>query len=53
MNQDRDKNCCLEPEYFCMEMILRFNFGPILVLDGFIDEILASDFMNIVFNVPR
>ena len=53
MNQNGGKNCYLEPEYFSMEMILRFNLGPIHLLDGFIDEILASDFMNIVTNVPR
>ena len=52
MNQDGGKNRYLEPEYFSMEMILRFNLGPIH-LDAFIDEILASDFMNTVTNVPR
>ena len=26
-----------------MEMVLRFNLGPIHLLDGFIDEILAYD----------
>ena len=53
MNHDGGKNRYLEPEYFSMEMVLRFNLGPIHLLDGFIDQTLASDFMNIVTNVPK
>ena len=42
-NQHAGKNCHLEPEYFSMELVLRFNLGPIHLLDDFVDEILSSD----------
>ena len=37
------KNRNLEPEYFSMEMVLRFNLGPLHLLDSLIDEILSND----------
>ena len=43
MNQHAGKNCHLEPEYFSMELVLRFSLGPIHLLDDFVDEILSSD----------
>ena len=42
-NQHAGKNCHLEPEYFSMELVLRFSLGPIHLLDDFVDEILSSD----------
>ena len=43
MNQHCGKNRHLEPHYFSMEMYLRFNLGPLHLLDGLINEVLASD----------
>ena len=36
MNQHSGKKCHLEPEYFSMELVLRFNLGPIHPLDDFV-----------------
>ena len=43
MNQHCGKNCHLEPECFSMELVLRVNLGPLDVLKGLINEVLASD----------
>ena len=43
MNQHCGKNRHLEPEYFSMELVLRVNLGPLNVLKGLINEVLASD----------
>ena len=43
MGQHAGKNRHLEPEYFSMEMVLRFNLGPIHLLDGLIDEVFNSE----------
>ena len=43
MNQHFGKNRHLEPEYFSMELVLRVNLGPLDVLKGLINEVLASD----------
>ena len=43
VNQHAGKNRHLEPEYFSMELVLRFSLGPIHLLDDFVDEILSSD----------
>ena len=33
----------MEPEYFSIELVLRVNLGPLNVLKGLINEVLASD----------
>ncbi len=43
MNQHCGKNHHLEPEYFSMELVLRVNLGPVAVLEGLVNEVLASD----------
>ena len=42
MNQHGGKNRYLESEYFSMEMVMRVNLGPLHLLDGLINEVLAS-----------
>ena len=42
MNQHGGKNRHLSPTYFSMELVLRFNLGPLHLLNPFIDEILES-----------
>ena len=37
------KNRFLQPENFNIEMNLKFNLGPLHLLDNFVKEILASD----------
>ena len=37
------KNRFLQPENFNNEMYLKFNLGPLHLLDNFVKEILASD----------
>ena len=41
MNQHCGKNCHLEPECFSMELVLRVNLGPLNVLKGLTNEVLA------------
>ena len=43
MNQHCGKNRFLQPENFNIEMYLKFNLGPLHLLDNFVKEILASD----------
>ena len=43
MNQHCVKNRFLQPENFNIEMYLKFNLGPLHLLDNFVKEILASD----------
>jgi len=43
MNQHCVKNRFLQPENFNIEMYLKFNLGPLHLLDDFVKEILASD----------
>ena len=43
MNQHSGKNRFLQPENFNIEMYLKFNLGPLRLLDNFVKEILASD----------
>ena len=43
MNQRCGKNRFLQPENFNIEMYLKFNVGPLHLLDNFVKEILASD----------
>ena len=43
MNQYCGKNRFLQPENFNIEMYLKFNLGPLHLLDNFVKEILASD----------
>ena len=43
MNQHGGKNRHLEPQYFNMEMVLRFNLGPLHLMDNLIDEVLKID----------
>ena len=42
-NQRCGKNRFLQPENFNIEMNLKFNLGPLHLLDNFVKEILASD----------
>ena len=42
MNQHGGKNRHLSPSYFSMELVLRYNLGPLHLLNPFIDEILES-----------
>ena len=44
MNQHCGKNRFLQPENFNIEMYLKFNLGPLHLLDNFVKEILASDY---------
>ena len=44
MNQHCGKSRHLEPEFFCMEMFLRVNLGPLHLLESLVDEILSNDF---------
>ena len=43
MNQHWGKNRFLQPENFNIEMYLKFNLGPLHLLDNFVKEILASE----------
>ena len=43
MNQHCGKNRFLQPENFNIDMYLKFNLGPLHLLDNFVKEILASD----------
>ena len=44
MNHHCGKSRHLEPEFFCMEMFLRVNLGPLHLLESLVDEILSNDF---------
>ena len=48
MNQHCGKNRFLQPENFNIEMYLKFNLGPLHLLDNFVKEILASDSSNLI-----
>ena len=41
MGQHCGKNRYLTPENFSKELVLRFNLGPLHLLNGLIDEVLA------------
>ena len=41
MKQHCGKNCHLEPECFSMELVLRVNLGPLNLLKGLTNEVLA------------
>ena len=43
MNQHCGKNRSLPPENFNIEMYIKFNLGPLHLLNNFVKEILASD----------
>ena len=43
MNQHCGKNRFLQPENFNIEMYIKFNLGPLHLLNNFVKEILASD----------
>ena len=43
MNQHCCKNRFLQPKNLNIEMYLKFNLGPLHLLDNFVKEILASD----------
>ena len=43
MNQHSGKNRYLEPENFSKEIVLRFNLGPMHLLEGLVAEVLAMD----------
>ena len=43
VNQHCGKNRFLQPENFNIEIYLKFNLGPLHLLDNFVKEILASD----------
>ena len=43
MNQHSGKNRFLTPENFSNEIVLRFNLGPMHLLEGLIGEVLALE----------
>ena len=43
MNQHSGKNRYLEPENFSKEIVLRFNLGPMHLLEDLVGEVLAMD----------
>ena len=43
MNQHSGKNRYLTPENFSKEIVLRFNLGPLHLLEGLISEVLALE----------
>ena len=43
MGQYCGKNRFLKPENFSKEIVLRFNLGPMHLLDGHVGEVLALD----------
>ena len=43
MNQHCGKDRFLQPENFNIEMYLKFNLGPLHLLDNFVKQILASE----------
>ena len=43
INQHFGKNRLLQPENFNIEIYLKFNLGPLHLLDNFVKEILAFD----------
>ena len=42
MDQHCGKNRCLTPENFSIEVVLKFNLGPLHLLNSLIDEVLAQ-----------
>ena len=46
MGQYCSKNRFLKPENFSKEIVLRFNLGPMHLLDGHVGEVLALDIIK-------
>ena len=42
MNQHAGKNRHLQPQYFSMEIYLRFNLGPLHLMKDLIKEVLSD-----------
>ena len=53
MNQHSGRNRHLDPTYFSMEMVLRFNLGPLHLLDTLIDDILTTKPVDFVRKETR
>ena len=48
MNQHGGKNCHLSPKYFSMELYLKFNLGPLHLLDSLIEEVQKREPVSFV-----
>ena len=53
MNQHSSRNRHLDPTYFSMEMVLRFNLGPLHLLDTLIDDIMTTKPVDFVRKETR
>ena len=48
MNQHGGKNRDLSPKYFSMELYLKFNLGPLHLLDSLIEEVRKREPLSFV-----
>ena len=53
MNQHCGRGRHLQPAFFSMELVLRFNLGPLHLMDGLIKEVLECEKKEYIRRVTR